>query len=235
MSSTGSGTPVSRHGFEEGLRAGWSVGVASGSRVREVADRSVDEGVSRPRWIEESPRRALPDRSIVCSAPGRRRRAGGRRRRDSRRFKQRRASIGVFRRRACGGSRRGLRCRDGICTTAATCRTWFIRRFPARDSGGGLLAGRGVQGAVPVQDANRLRSANGRDVADVGQHPRRASWRRRRRPSDPTRGAVTAAFSSALIRLSFASTATGRQSLRRPSDVGSCRRCRAAGRSPASL
>ena len=51
----------------------------------------------------------------------------------------------------------------------AMCTTWFIRRFPARESLSRICSPEEAsRGAVPVQDANRLRSAK---RGDVGQDP----------------------------------------------------------------
>jgi hypothetical protein len=48
-----------------------------------------------------------------------------------------------------------------IWVTAAMWIMWFIRRFPARESRWGLCSpDEASRGAVPVQDANRFRSAN---------------------------------------------------------------------------
>ena len=88
-------------------------------------------------------------------------------------------------------------------------RTWFIRRFPARDSRWRICSPEEAsRGAVPVQDANRLRSAN-RAMSPTSARIRAA-------PAGPTPWisirveprAATAAFSSALIFFSFVSTAT---------------------------
>ena len=48
-----------------------------------------------------------------------------------------------------------------IWMIAAMCSTWFIRRFPARESRCRICSPEEAsRGAVPVQEANRLRSAN---------------------------------------------------------------------------
>ena len=63
-----------------------------------------------------------------------------------------------------------MSCRS--CTNAAMWSTWFIRRFPARESRWRICSPEEASiGAVPVQDAKWLRSANRAHVADVGQDP----------------------------------------------------------------
>ena len=70
------------------------------------------------------------------------------------------------------GSRRGPRLSSRSWVTAAMWIMWFIRRFPARESRCRFCSPEEAsRGAVPVQEANRLRSANRVDVADVGQDP----------------------------------------------------------------
>ena len=85
--------------------------VASVLRVREVADpKGRCAGAGRPRWILETPRSALPG---PCQLLGRRRGVAGRsRRRSCVRGSASPPSVSC-RRRACSGSRHGLRCRVG--------------------------------------------------------------------------------------------------------------------------
>jgi hypothetical protein len=80
-------------------------------RVREVADPKCRcAGVSRPRWIRVTPRGALPD-------------------------PPRCPRLGSCRRRACAGNSPWVSRR--IWVVAAVWIMWFIRRFPARESGAG--------------------------------------------------------------------------------------------------
>ena len=90
-----------------GRRGGCSVGL----RVREVADpKGRCTGADRPRWILETPRSALPG---PCQLLGRRRGVAGRsRRRSCVRGSASPPSWSCLRR-ACSGSRHGLRCRVG--------------------------------------------------------------------------------------------------------------------------
>ena len=86
---------------------------------------------------------------------------------------------------------------------------WFIRRFPARDSRCRFCSPEDAsRGAVPVQDANRFRSANRAmsptsanvRAATTGPTPRRSISREPR--------ALTRTLSSAVAFFIFASTAT---------------------------
>ena len=93
--------------------------------------------------------------------------------------------------------------------TAAMWIMWFIRRFPARESRWRLFSpDEASRGAVPVQDANRLRSAN-RVTSPTSARIRAATtgpipWMSIRRESR----ASTMALSSAVAFLILVSTAT---------------------------
>lgn len=119
--------------------------------------------------------------------------------------------------------------------TAAMWIMWLIRRFPARDSRCRFCSPEEAsRGAVPVQDANRLRSAK-RATSPTLARIRAATtaptpWRSISR--DPR--AKTMAFSSTMAFLIFSSTAISSASSSARSGGGSCRRCRAAAPWPAS-
>ncbi len=108
---------LGRAAGEQRLRGPWAVAlavvaVASGMRVREVADpKGRCPGTGRPRWIEETPRGALPG-SLVPDRQ-RRRPAAGRPRRTGAGAGSASLPSRSCLRRACAGSRPGPRCRSG--------------------------------------------------------------------------------------------------------------------------
>ena len=180
-------------------------------RVREVADPKCRcAGVSRPRWICVTPRGALPDpRPRALWRPSWRRcGAGGTARRRSAASGSASLRPWSCRRRACAGSRPGRGCRGGSGWSAAMWIMWFIRRFPARERRWRTISPEEASmGAVPVQDANRLRSVN-RATSPVSARVRAAT-------TGPTPGssisvepeARTISLSSLVRALIFFSTA----------------------------
>jgi hypothetical protein len=122
-----------------------------------------------------------------------------------------------------------------IWVVAAMCSTWFIFRFPARDSRCLICSPEEAsRGAVPVQEANRFRSAN-RETSPTSARIRAAT-------TGPTLGrsinleprARTIALSSLVRALIFFSTATSSASC----STASRRRvfpARSRGRTPARI
>jgi hypothetical protein len=117
------------------LRGPWAVtlawvAVASGVRVREVADPKCRcPGTGRPRWMTKTPRGALPGSRFPGS--GSRLRAAGRRHRTGAAAGSASLPWGSSWRRACAGSSRGLQCRG------AAGRSRAISRRRGRDRRGG--------------------------------------------------------------------------------------------------
>jgi hypothetical protein len=181
-----------------------SVAVASGVRVREVADPKCRcPGTGRPRWMSQTPRGALP--GSLAPGRGRRRRAAGRRRRTGGGAGSAWLRSGFSRRRVSAGSRRGRGCRCGA-GRFRRCRDVAV----AAVSGAGepvadVLAAGGVEGGGAGRDAKWLRSGN--------RAMSRASARMRAAPAGPMPWmsircepvAATAALSSAFMALSLAS------------------------------